>query len=352
MTLRSEIISALLLTALLCGCGKDDSMRAPQRRCAPISFSAGLTTRTKAYKPDDPTVLLTVGNEASIFGTRVKNDVSERIFSNRALHCDAVPDPLTPDNPHSSVWNYSPLEYWKDDGDYFFTAVFPYSSEDAWIDGDAFYLNVRYQTGSNQDLMVARAYRDAAVSTDPVNLEFKHATSAVRFLFGKASTSDSDHYELTSFRLENLAAAGTFKIQTRLTNPAVDPISLSHWTPGSVTTIASWQASTGGGSKNIPHPSLASDPDGYLPRGWYYMVPHRLNSGAAVRFSLSYNDGAPVETVLNISDCDGVPGEDTWIPNCVYNYYITLTQSGLDVTVRAVPWDEVTVITDDINFEG
>jgi hypothetical protein len=351
MKLRSTNISALLLlTALLCGCGKDDSVRTPDGY-APISFSSGLTTQTKAYKPNDPTVLLTVGNEASLFGTRVKSDVSERIFSNRALRCDAVPDPLTPGDPYSSVWNYSPLEYWKDDGDYFFTAVFPNSGENAWI-GDAFYLNVRYQTGSNQDMMVARAYRDASVSTDPVNLEFKHATSAVRFLFGKASTSDSDRYELTSFRLENLAAAGTFKIQTRLTNPAVDPISLSHWTPGTIANIASWSAETGGGRKNIPHPATASDPDGYLPMGWYYMVPHMLNSGATVRFSLSYNDGDPVETVLNISDCDGVPGEDTWIPNCVYNYYITLTQSGLDVTVRAVPWDEVTVITDDVIFEG
>jgi hypothetical protein len=344
MKLRSIVISALILTALLCGCGTDDFMR-PIEGCAPVSFSAGLVTHTtKALKPDDPTILFTVGNKASLFGSRIKDDDTKRIFSNRELRCDAVSDPLI-----NSEWNYSPLEYWQDDGDYYFTAVFPYYQV-LQMD-DAFYLNIPYQTGSNQDLMVARAYRDATISTDPVNLEFKHATSAVRFLFGKASTSDSDRYELTSFRLENLAAAGTFKIQTRLTNPAVDPISLSHWTPGTIANIASWSAETGGGGKNIPHPA-ASDPDGYLPMGWYYMVPHRLNAGAAVRFSLTYNGGDPVETVLNISDCDGVPGVDTWIPNCVYNYYITLTQSGLDVTVRAVPWDEVTVITEDINFEG
>lgn len=353
MNLRSIAISALILTALLCGCGKDSSMRTGEGG-APISFSAGLVTHTtKALKPDDPSVLIAEGNEASLFGARVKNDVSERIFSNRVLRCDAVPDPLTPADPYSSVWNYSPLEYWQDDGDYYFTSVFPYSDGNSQVEiEDVFYLSIPYQTGSNKDLMVARAYRNAATSTDPVNLEFKHTTSAVRFLFGKTSSSDSDHYELTSFRLENLAAAGTLKIQTRLTNPAVDPISLSHWTPGTIANIASWNADTGGGRKNIPHPATASDPDGYMAMGWYYMVPHRLNAGASVRFSLSYNDGEPVETVLNISDCDGVPGADFWIPNCVYNYYITLTQSGLDVTVRAVPWDEVTVITDDVIFEG
>ena len=351
MKLRSIIISASILTALLYGCGKDDSMR-PIEGGAPISFSASLIAHTtKALKPDDPTVLLTVGNKASIFGSRIKNDATERIFSNRELLCEAVSDPLTPAEPYSSEWNYNPLEYWQDDGDYYFTAVFPYYGQGLQMD-DVFYLSIPYQTGSNQDMMVARAYRDAAVSTEPVNLEFKHTTSAVRFLFGKASTSDSDRYELTSFRLENLAAAGTLKIQTRLTNPAVDPISLLHWTPGTVANIASWNASTGGGRKNIPHPATASDPDGYMAMGWYYMVPHKLNAGATVRFSLSYNDGEPVETVINISDCDDVPGVDTWIPNCVYNYYITLTQSGLDITVKAVPWDEVTVITDDVIFEG
>ena len=77
MKLRSIVISALILTALLCGCGKDDSMR-PIEGCAPISFSAGLVTHTtKAYKPDDPTILFTVGNEASLFGSRIKNDITE-----------------------------------------------------------------------------------------------------------------------------------------------------------------------------------------------------------------------------------------------------------------------------------
>ena len=33
-------------------------------------------------------------------------------------------------------------------------------------------------------------------------------------------------------------------------------------------------------------------------------------------------------------------------------YYITLTEGGLDLTVKTVPWDEVTVTTDDIHFEG
>ena len=82
------------------------------------------------------------------------------------------------------------------------------------------------------------------------------------------------------------------------------------------------------------------------------MVPQQLNADSAVTFSVAYNDEDPVETTLSITDRDSSAGADTWHPNCVYNYYITLTQSGLELTVKAVPWDQVDVTTDAIMFEG
>lgn len=347
---RLPIISVIFISALLLGgCGKETPVTGGSQK--PIRFSAGMSVTTKAQKPDDPTVLLSVGNQAGIFGTRVVALESEQVFFNRVLRCDAVPDPLTPTLPYSSVWNYSPFEYWKDTGNYYFTGVFPYSNDNASID-NTYYLNVSYQAGSNTDLMVARAYRDASVSTDPVNLEFKHTTSAVRFLFGKSSDSPSDGYELTYFQLESIAASGTFKILTRITDPSGDPISSSNWTTGALSNISTWLAEAAEDRKEITHPADADDPDGYTPMGWYYMVPQTLSAGAAVRFMVSYNGEDPVENVLSITDCDGVPGADTWIPNCVYNYYIMLTQSGLNVNIKATPWDDVQVTTEDFNFEG
>lgn len=307
-------------------------------------------TQTKALKPNDPTVLITEGNRAGIFGTRVVDAVSEQLFYNRVLRCDAVPDPLTPSETYSSVWNYSPLEYWEDDGDYYFTAVFPYSTDNARI-VNTYYLNITYQAGSNQDLMVARAYQDASVSTDPVNLSFKHATAAVRFLFGKASPRPEDNYELTHFQLESLAAAGTLNVITRISDASQNSIELSNWTKSTLNTLFSWNADVAQDRKDVPNPDDPDDPDDYTEMGWYYMVPQQLNAGSAVRFSVSYNDEDPVETVLSITDRDGVPGADTWLPNCVYNYYITLTQSGLELTVKKVPWSQVTVTTDTIVFE-
>lgn len=350
MKLIRFIFGFCLIPALLCGCRKEKT--APEGP-KPIAFSAGVSTQTKALKPDDPSILLTVGAKASIFCTRVEDPESRQIINNRVLQCDEVPDPSTPGNPLSSVWNYNPVEYWEDSGDYYFTGVFPYSGDNISID-NAYYLNVRYLAGSNTDLMVARAYRDASDNTDPVPLEFKHTTSAVRILFGKASDSPSDNYALTDFQLESLNASGTFKVLTRLNTAGIakNPISPSNWTSGSPATLATWSAESDGDRISIPHPADSDDPDGYVQMGWYYMIPQTLNAETAIRFSIVYNSEEPVETVLNISDRDGIPGEDSWIPNCVYNYYITLSHSGLNLTVKTTRWDEVQVNTDDINFEG
>ena len=344
------IISLVIVSALLISCGKDSRIDVPNGP-KPISFSAGISTITKAIKPDDPTVLINVGNEASVFATRVYNTVPESVFSNVELHCDAVPNPSTPSDPLSSVWSYSPVAYWKDDGDYYFSAVFPYSSDNVSIN-NTYELNVSYFAGDNTDMMVARTYQDAAVSKDPVNLLFKHTTSAVRFLFGKSSSSDSDQYELTSFQLESIIGVGEFSMATRVTGSPT--ITSSNWSiSNSYTTLFAWEADQVGDRKLITHPADVDDPDGYTAMGWYYMVPQPLSADAAVRFSVSYNGGAPVETVLNFYGATAHTSElgITWAPNQVYNYFITLNQSGLDLTVRAIPWDEVQVTTDDFNFE-
>ena len=350
MRLPRFIFGFLLIPALLCGCGKERHMSGGPK---PISFSAGISTQTKSLKPDDPGILLTVGNQSSIFCTREEGLESRPIINNRVLQCDAVPDPSTPADPLSSVWNYNPVEYWEDSGDYFFTGVFPYSADNITID-NTYYLNVRYLAGSNTDLMVARAYRNASINTDPVPLEFKHTTSAVRIMFGKSSDSPSDNYSLTDFQLESLNASGTFRVLTRLNTAgiAADPISPSNWTSGAPSTLATWTAESAGDRIAIPHPADADDPEGYLQMGWYYMIPQTLNAETSIRFSIVYNNEDPVETVLNITDRDGIPGADNWIPNCVYNYFITLSQSGLNLTVKTTSWDEVQVNTEDIIFEG
>lgn len=354
-------ISLLLLSALLSACGREPIAEPVDTR-QPILFSPSISVETKTgAKPDDPTVLISEGSAARVFGTRIQkkavgdDETANSVFSNTRLHCDWVQSPLDATDPTSSIWSYSPLRYWKehntpgyDYADYYFAAVYPFH-ENIEVSLDSYYyLSVSYRAGLNQDLMVARAYRRVETTgVGPVNLSFKHATSAVRFLFGKSSSSPSDNYTLEDFQLTNLKVGGTLRVLSTISE---DPgIAFGDWNrgaTGNLSCIASLPLS-------VPYsPANSVNPDDYVPIGWYYMVPQYMSINSAVSFSVSYNGQQPVTTVLSLTDCDGISGLDCWNPNCVYNYFITLTQSGLNLTVKAIPWDEVQVTTDPFQFEG
>lgn len=369
-------ISAVIILTLLSGCAKESTSVA-DRGGEPILFGAAAYNgvETKAFdpsdntRPNDPRILINVGNAVSLFGvwraTIGDDSVFETLFNNRRLRCNSVilsdpSDPLSfdPEDQNSSVWDYDPLEYWKNTGDYCFTAVSPYTTGDASINS-AYELKISYRVGSNHDLMVARAYRaEPAGGKDRVELAFKHVTSAVRFLF-KTASDQGDKYKLTAFRLENLSPRGTLTIDSRLTAPIDfgpggpdDPLGWSAGAIGVLGTLFEWTADASDPEKTVPYPTDPDDPDDYTQMGWYYMVPHTLDAGASVVFSVSYDGQTPVETTINISDLELPAGADTWQPNHVYNYIITVSQSGANIEVVATPWDEVDITTDSITFEG
>ena len=375
---RSIIV--ILAVSLLSGCGKD-KLPVEENERLPILFSASSGVTTKAFdpsdnmRPNDPTTLIKVGNAVGVFGvwrpTIGDDSVYETVFYNRRLRCNSVilddpSDPLSfdPESENSSVWDYDPLEYWKNTGDYCFTAVSPYTSGDASINS-AYELKISYRVGTNHDLMVARAYREEpSGGKDRVRMDFKHVTSAVRFLFGTSSDA-GDRFKLTAFRLENLSPRGTLTIDSRLTAPInFDPADGATpagpdyplaWSAGAIGvlgTLFQWSADSSDPEKTITYPTDFNDPDGYTPMGWYYMVPHMLDTGASVVFSVSYDGQPAVETTINISDCELPAGADVWQPNQVYNYFITVSQSGADIEVVSTPWDEVDITTDPIVFEG
>ena len=353
-----RIILYFFVSALLAACGKEPDDAPIGHK--PIIFSAcDATVETKGLKPDDASVLLSVGNSAGIFASRKYNDIWESVISNRSLVCTAVTNLAQPTSPASSTWAYDPVAYWEDAGQYVFTAIFPRSltlGNGLTLDNSTYDISVNYSAGAPTDMMVARVSRTASANPTPVNLSFKHATSAVRFLFGKSSDDD---FKLTSFQVENVSASGTFSIGARIISDVDLTLSSSDWAYGSpIASLASWTADDVEHRKTITRPTTANNTsycDEYLAMGWYYMVPQTLPSTARVRFSVSYNGGAPVETVLSIYNVqDSSSGEygTTWEPNRVYNYFIILNQSGVNLSVQAVPWDVVQVTMDNITFEG
>ena len=348
----------LILLPLLFACGKDRNL---EQTAVPMAFSTvekRLVTRTDYVdKPVDQTVLHTVHNQISLFGVLVENEetpatkTTTKIFDNVPLECTSVTAPTPPATTYTSVWEYTPLRYWQDDVHYYFTGVFPYHPSYVTMDNE-YFVNVQYYPGSNEDLMIARGYRYVeSGGKTPVALAFNHATSAVRFLFGTASDTGSD-YKITSFRIEDVVQNGTLKVASQSTsNPA---ITSGNWTPSSRGILATWNADIESSRITVPYPADVNDPEDYVQFGWYYMVPQTLVSTSAIRFSVSYRGGDPVETLLPFYGAVDQLSETgtSWIPNCVYSYFVTITQSGLNITVKTTPWDEVEVTTDDILFQG
>ena len=354
MNLFRSIRFCLLLLPLLAGCGKDSY---PEEKRPEISFSPGVKVETKtgSAKPNDQSVLIADGKQISLFGQLVLNEGEQdesvtSIFNNRILSCSY--------SNGNYAWGYSPLQYWGEQGHYYFAAIYPYHASNNSIgnEGNAFFVNALYRAGDNNDLMVARGHRNMSPSVDKsvVPLAFNHACSAVRFLFGKESeVATADEFTLTDFSLSGLSVSGTLRVQAQMTtNPEVSSSNhdAAYWIPGTIGTLFSWTAETQATRKNIPHPSVTHDPDGYLQMGWYYMVPQTLATTAKVSFSISYSGQSPLTTEFNINDRDGVTGSDVWEPNQVYNYYITIAKSGLRLTVETTPWDSVNVSTDNMTF--
>ena len=348
---RFKYIFLLMTIAMLSSCSNDPL---PETDRQPMGFSPAVSVETKSSyreKPDDPSMLIAVGKQISLFGIRVVNEgpgeTKTTLFDNRLLECTQVTNPST----FASIWDYeSPLEYWEQTGLYYFAGVFPFISNSADITNNNGLLNITYRAGEiNTDLMVARAYRDveSADGTTPVPLTFNHACSAIRVLFG--TDAGANVYALNDFQIESVARAGTLRVPSRLTeNPAIISSNWSYSNPG---ILFHWEAEDAADRIPVANPSDVDDPEEYTQMGWYYMVPQTLNANSAIRFSVSYNGQPPVTTLLNISDCDGEPGYDTWIPNMVYNYFITLTQSGMYLRVETTPWDKVQVTTDIVTFE-
>ena len=339
-------IILLLLLPLLSGCGKDPSLEVPGH---PILFAPTVSVDSKASKPDNP--VIQDGSKANIIGIRKVDDTSASVFeSNEILEYDQTTD-----------WTYSPLKKWETTGHYYFAGVFPTPSDLS----DIQFINnqnirIVYKPANNYDMMLARNDRDRSNGggTEAVELLFKHTCSAVRFLFG----ATADDYVISSFKLISLAQSAVLTVPIIPAGP--DDIRDGWDSYVYHENLFEYPTHTPGETWPMPvrevDPGATVNPDNYTPFGWYFMLPQTMQAASAVSFSVqkivSYEQGQPVygdpiTTVLSITDRDGLPGADTWIPNDVYNYYITISEKELYLTVKTTEWDDVDATTDDISFE-
>lgn len=337
---RCLLISLAFLTAFW-GCQKEPSV--PAETGSPLLFAPQVSVvgskAAAADQPDDASTLIAPGKVIGVFGTLTPEEEEHvEIFDKQAVQCG-----------EDLGWTYSPLKYWRIAGVYDFAAVYPYTAEcQAGTSGKR--LLVWNNCTSGTDLMIAHAQRDAALKDhSPVNLRFRHACSAVRFLFKKGS---ADYvYHLQSFVLQNLRIVGI--LDTTGEDLTVDSWHTSGMAPASE--VFSWSASSAAERKEIP-----LEYDDYTGAEWYYMIPQSMAPAVgyghpAVAFSVIFNnEPTPVTTTLDLPDsyidC-GDSVEALWEPGKVYNYFINLQPSRVAITVRVTDWDEQSLVVDDITFD-
>lgn len=328
-----------LVLVVLTGCQREQLPEGD-----PMDFSVASSLQTKspaAEQPDDESFLIAQGNQVRLYGTWSKaGQEDEQIFTAQTLTCQ-----------EDLSWDYTPVKYWRKYGTYSFAAVYPMTECLAGTSGKGLLVRHSLVYSANPvDLMVAHARRTVASDFSPVELPFKHACAAVRFLFKRASASYS--YHLKSFQLENLRVSGTL-------DTSGGNLSLSSWHTSGLAPddeVYPWEASTVSDYKEIP---LSYD-DYTTQAQWYYMIPQRMSPESgyahpAVTFSVIYNnEPTPVTTTLLLPDSyveGGVPVEAVWEPGKVYNYYINLQPSRVAITVHVTDWEEKTLVVNDLTFD-
>ena len=337
---RNLLISFAVLMAFW-GCQKEQD--GTRETGSPLLFApqVGLSESKAAAtdQPDASSTLIAPGKVIGVFGTLTRTGEEDtEILEKQAVQCG-----------EDLNWTYSPLRYWRNVGIYDFAAVYPYTA-DTQTGSDGKRLLIWHNSTSKTDLMIAHARRDAALKDHtPVGLQFRHACSAVRFLFKKGSTDYA--YHLQSFVLQNLRIVGV--LDTSGEDLTVDSWHTTGQAPAG--SAFSWSASSAADRKEIP-----LEYDDYTGAEWYYMIPQSMVPGVgyehpAVSFSVIFNnEPTPVTTTLELPDSyveGGQSVEARWEPGKVYNYYINLQPSRVAITVRVTEWDQQELVVDDITFD-
>lgn len=337
---RFIYLGFVLTAALLTGCRKEVVSEETDALCL-VATQEGATRGVSAVQPDTPDYLIAPGRQIGVYGTITRTGKDDfTVFSKQVVTCG-----------EDLQWTYSPLKYWKRSGVYDFKAVFPLSANIlSGTSGKRMLVNHSI-TSNHLDLMVASAQRNPATQgTDPVELKFRHACSAVRFMFKKESATDD--YKLAGFKLQNLRIVGTLDISG-------DAVAFDNWHTSGLAPadeVFAWTAATAEDRKDIP-----ASYDQYTGAQWYYMIPQTMavTAGSArpsVTFSVIFNgEPTPVSTTLPLPDSYEEGGETVearWEPGKVYTYYINLKPSRVAITVHVTPWDTQNLVVDnDIIFD-
>ena len=357
------LLAALLLTVLP-GCERVDQ---PVSEEGAILFGATMAGGSSVSVKGDPTPassfpsyerdFIQEGTSISVYGSWTSGGATTDIFRGMELTCHETGDTSAP-----FTWTYSPLSYWRSQGSYNFSSVYPSNARVEYGTGGGKLVATYSMLADDYDLMVASAKRDLdqGEGTSRVPLVFRHACAAVRFLFRKAEGSDSDYY-VDGFELQNLSAVGRLVANWVDTGSGAEEYQFN-WTPAETKTsgIYKWQAASQAEWIKIPEEYAVAAETPTQVEQWHFVIPQQLLgdgvSHPTLKFSIHVGtDPTPVFTHLQLPEEEEDPSTNymvpiTWEPGKLYTYKVQIQPSRAYIEVEVKPWDEYYLGVDDISF--
>lgn len=360
------LLAALLLTALP-GC---ERIGQPASEEGAILFGASMVGGSSVSVKGDPTPASTFpsyesdfireGTKISVYGSWTSTaGATTDIFRGMELTCHETGETLEP-----YKWTYSPLSYWRSQGVYNFTSIYPSDARIEYGTSGGKLVATYSMLADDCDLMVASAQRDMDLGegTSKVPLQFRHACAAVRFLFRKAPGSESDYF-VDSFELQNLSAVGRLVanwVVTNNPNPGDKEYQIS-WTPSEAKSsgIYAWQAASQSDWIEVPTEYAVDAATPTQIEKWHFVIPQQLLGDGVIHPTLKFslhvgNDPTPVYTHLLLPEEDNPESQNPiaikWEPGKIYTYKVQIQPSTAYIEVEVKSWDEYYLSVDDISF--
>lgn len=356
------LLAALLLTVLP-GCERMDR---PVSEEGAILFSAAPARGSSVLVKSDPgsfpsyeSDFLREGTSVSVYGSWTSSTgATTDIFRGMELTCHESGDAMEP-----FQWTYSPLRYWRSQGSYTFGSVYPKNARVEYGTSGGKLVATYSMLAEDYDLMVASTKRDMdqGGGTGSVPLAFRHACSAVRFLFRKAAGSESDYF-VDSFQLQNISAVGRLVANWVVTDPGAGTEEYQiNWTPAESKSsgIYAWQAASQADWIEVPTEYATSATTPTEIEKWHFVIPQQLLGDGVIHPTLEFSihvgdDPVPVYTHLLLPEEDLPENQDpvpiSWEPGKMYTYYVQIQPSKAYIEVEVTPWDEYYLGVDDISF--
>ena len=338
---------ALMMTVALAGCQQDPL---PETDAIRFSVASATVETTKADNPNEASYLIAEGNAIKVWGSLKENDSWADVFVN-------TPETVTYNKPAGSStlsWNYTNTRYWNRNATYRFRAVYAPGHEETDIQATSASDKavVKYAMSDNYDLMVAStpeisAQTQVTSGNDPVNLTFRHAGSAVRFLFYKAD-SDQNAYYINHFELKYLYTSATLEYSGTGTTaaPASPEVAISEWklgdTPARTASAYAWTATEA--DPSWPVPTATAGAGAVKDKEWFFVIPQVLDNtdgDASLNFTFTVGTGGSAQQMTVTLDLEkyGTPAASvTWEPGKMYTYRIQIAPKDIKFTVAWTPW--------------